>query len=256
MNTVTAFDLLIIASYLLAMLLLGVILSKKINNAKSFYTADNSIGTFALMATSCATMVGGSSLIGRAGLGYTGGIECLITVFSYMVGMFVFSAIAGRIHDIGNEKGIFSVPALFELRFGKKLKILVSILVVFSMVGSIAAQISATATIIKVLGSRIGISYEVGAAIATLTFVAYTGVAGFYGVVYTDVAQFILLMICVYILAPAFSINQLGGVAQFVSNIDRSLLIPKIDGRIFGDILSFFVFTMASCDMWQRAFSA
>lgn len=256
MKTITATDYIVICVYLVIMLLIGAHFSKRIKDAKTFFTAGNSLTTLVVLATTCATMVGGSSLMGRAGLGFTNGIECLVTVVAYMIGMFVFSCLAGKIYDIGAEHKIYSLPAVFEYRFGSKAKFIVSIMILLAMIGSMAAQISATATVIKLLGNKIGISYELGAIISTLILIIYTGASGLLGVVYTDVIQFVVLILFVYLLIPAFGIDRLGGLNQFIMNIDTQDLIPKIDGRVLGDILSYFVFTMAGTDMWQRAFAA
>lgn len=64
----------------------------------------------------------------------------------------------------------------------------------FAMVGTMAAQVTATATIIKLLGGQIGISYEMGALIATAIFIICTAASGLFGVVYTDVVQFFMLI--------------------------------------------------------------
>lgn len=256
MKAVTTLDYFIICVYLGIMLFIGAFFSKKIKDSKTFYTAGNSLGTLVVLATACATMVGGSSMMGRAGLGFTNGIECLVTVAAYMLGMFVFSAFAGKIYDVGIKHKVYSIPALFEYRFGLNTKLIVSIMIIFAMVGSIAAQISATATVIKLLGNDIGISYELGAIISTLIFILYTGASGLLGVVYTDVIQFIVLLFFVYLLIPIFGVTQVGGFNNFLMNVDPQSLIPKIDGRVLGDIFSFFIFTMAGADMWQRAFAA
>ena len=34
------------------------------------------------------------------------------------------------------------------------------------------------------------------------------------------------------------------------------MLIPNIDGKVVGDIVTYLVFTMAGAEMWQRAFAA
>ncbi len=256
MSSITSLDIVIIGLYLMGMLLIGVMFCKRVKNTEDFYTADRSLGSKVLLATVCATIIGGSSMMGRAGLGYTSGIECIITALPYMLGMFLFSAYSGRIYDVGSRHNISSIPGLFEYRFGKAAKLIVAVMIVFVMMGTVASQVTATATIIKLLGGRIGISYEVGALIATLVFIIYTGASGLFGVVYTDVVQFFMLLIFVYIMVPVSSISTIGGVKEFVSNLDTSYLVPQLDGRIIGDILTYLIFTMAGAEMWQRAFAA
>ncbi|MBQ3663104.1 MAG: sodium:solute symporter family protein [Clostridia bacterium] len=256
MGEVTTLDIVIILLYILAILGIGLRFVKRVRNREDYYTADHSLGSKVMLATVCATIIGGSSMMGRAGLGYTSGIECLMTALPYMIGMFLFSAYAGRIYDVGVKHGITSIPGLFEFRFGKQAKIVIAILIVLAMMGTVSSQITATATIIKLLGSRIGISYELGALIATVVFVIYTAASGLFGVVYTDVIQFFMLILFVYIMVPVSSISTLGGLRSYLSGIDTSYLVPHVDGRLLGDIVSYLVITMAGAEMWQRAFAA
>lgn len=256
LSEITTLDLVIIVIYLLVMLYVGLRFVSRVKSREDFYTADHSLGAKVLLATVTATIIGGSSMMGRAGLGYTSGIECLMTALPYMVGMFLFSAYAGRIYDVGQAHGISSIPALFEYRFGRTAKIIMAVMVALAMMGTVSSQITATATIIRLLGNRIGISYELGAVLATLVFIVYTGASGLFGVVYTDVIQFFMLVVFVYIMVPVSSISSLGGLSSYLSGIDTSYLVPHVDGRLLGDILSYLVITMAGAEMWQRAFAA
>ena len=253
---ISAVDMAIVAAYLIVMVVVGVYLARRIRNTDDFYVAGRSLGPFVLMATVCATTIGGSAMLGRAGIAYTEGFKCVMTAIPYMIGMFVFSAYAGRIQQVGKRYGVRSIPELFGRRFGNAAKCILSAMVAFAMMGTVAAQVTATATIIKLLGGQVGISYEAGALIATVIFLVYTAASGMIGVVYTDVIQFVVLLAFVYILVSTAGLNSLGGFWSFWSNLDKSYLIPHINGSILGDIVTYLVFTMAGAEMWQRAFAA
>ena len=252
----TTIDLFIIAAYLILMVLVGIFFSKRINSSKDYYVADHSFGPLVLMATVCATIIGGSGLMGRAGVAYSSGFKAILTAVPYLLGMFIFSGYSGRIADIGTTYNITSIPELFDRRFGKTAKLILSVMVAFAMMGTVASQVTATATIINMLGGEIGFSYEVGALIATVVFMIYTSTSGLFGVVYTDVLQFYMLILFVYILIPVSSLNYVGGLSNFFANLPAELSTPYIDGSIAGDIVTYLVFTMAGAEMWQRAFAA
>ena len=256
MAELTNLDLIIIAMYLLVMLGVGVWFVKRIKNTDDYYVAGRTLGSIVLTATVCATIIGGSAMMGRAGIAYTTGFKAIATAVPYMLGMFIFSAYAGRIQQTGEKYHIESIPGLFEYRFGKTAKCLLSVMVAFSMMGTVAAQVTATATIIKLLGGQVGISYEMGALIATLIFLIYTAASGLFGVVYTDVVQFFMLIIFVYLMIPTASLAELGGFSAFWTGLDKSYITPYINGEILGDIVTYLVFTMAGAEMWQRAFAA
>ena len=255
-NEITGLDLGIIGIYLVGMVLIGVLCVRKVKNADDYYTAGRSFGPFVLMATVCATIIGGSGLMGRAGVAYSSGFKAILTAIPYLLGMFIFSGISGRISDIGFRYGLTSIPELFERRFGKTAKLILSVMIAFTMMGTVASQVTATATIINMLGGEIGISYEMGAFIASLVFIIYTATSGLFGVVYTDVLQFYMLLLFVYILIPTASLVEVGGLANFTKNLSPELFKPYINGDILGDIVTYLVFTMAGAEMWQRAFAA
>ena len=194
--------------------------------------------------------------MGRAGVAYSSGFKAIITAIPYLLGMFIFSGLSGRISDIGLKYNITSIPGLFERRFGKTAKLILAAMIAFTMMGTVASQVTATATIIKMLGSNIGISYELGAAIACVVFMAYTATSGLFGVVYTDVLQFFMLLLFVYILIPVTSLVKFGGLSGYISTLDPALFKPYINGDILSDIVTYLVFTLAGAEMWQRAFAA
>ncbi len=249
-------DLAIVGVYLVVMVVIGVHFIKRIKNAGDYYVAGRSFGPLVLMATVCATIIGGSGLMGRAGVAYSSGFKAVLTALPYLIGMFIFSGIAGRISKIGMQYEITSIPELFGRRFGKPAKIVLAAMVAFTMMGTVASQVTAAATIVNMLGGNVGLTYETGALIATMVFMVYTATSGLFGVVFTDVFQFYMLLLFVYILIPTASLVKIGGFSNFVANLDPSLVKPYVNGSILGDIVTYLVFTMAGAEMWQRAFAA
>ena len=249
-------DLLIIGLYLLVMIGIGVWFVRRVKGEDDFYVAGRSLGMVVIMATVCATIVGGSAMMGRAGKAYNEGFACVMTALPYLIGMYIFSGISGRIHQVGRHYGVTSIPDLFRIRFGRLPQMLLSVLIALAMMGTVAAQVSATATIFNMVGSGIGLSYELAALLATLIFIIYTAASGLFGVVYTDVAQFFMLLIFVYILIPLRATSVAGGFTGFLAHLDRSYVTPYFNGTILSDIVTYLVFTLAGAEMWQRAFAA
>lgn len=244
-NQLHAIDLIIIAAYLISMVLIGVVVVKKVQSMDDYYLGGRSFGPLVLMATVCATIIGGSGLMGRAGVAYSSGFKAIMTALPYLLGMFIFSGFAGRISAVGTTFHVTSIPDLFEQRFGKTTKVILGGLIAFTMMGTVASQVTATATIINMLGNEIGISYEMGALIACVVFIVYTATSGLFGVIYTDVFQFVMLILFVYILIPSASLVKLGGLSAFLEGLAPELAKPYLDGGIVGDIITYFVFTLA-----------
>lgn len=234
-NQLHAIDLIIIAAYLISMVLIGVVVVKKVQSMDDYYLGGRSFGPLVLMATVCATIIGGSGLMGRAGVAYSSGFKAIMTALPYLLGMFIFSGFAGRISAVGTTFHVTSIPDLFEQRFGKTTKVILGGLIAFTMMGTVASQVTATATIINMLGNEIGISYEMGALIACVVFIVYTATSGLFGVIYTDVFQFVMLILFVYILIPSASLVKLGGLSALFggacSGISKALSGWRHRGR-------------------------
>ena len=237
-NEIHTIDLLIIAAYLIAMVLIGLVVVRKVRNMDDYYLGGRSFGPLVLMATVCATIIGGSGLMGRAGVAYSSGFKAIMTALPYLLGMFIFSGFAGRISAVGTTFGVSSIPDLFEQRFGKSAKVTLGALIAFTMMGTVASQVTATATIINMLGNEIGISYEMGAIIACCVFIIYTATSGLFGVIYTDVFQFVMLILFVYILIPASSLAKLGGThIRPVEHIPRLQKYPRRKAQAAPELL-------------------
>ncbi|MDL2217221.1 sodium:solute symporter family protein [Christensenellaceae bacterium OttesenSCG-928-M15] len=255
-SNVTMLDLIVVALYLIAMLLIGFHFVKRVKNTGDFYVAGRTLGPVVLAATVCATIIGGSAMMGRGGISYTDGMRSVMIAIPYLLGMLVFSALAGRISKVGRDVGIESIPQLIEYRYGKTAKYIIAALIGYTMMATVASQVTATATIINMLGNDIGISYEGGAIIATAVFIIYTASSGLFGVVYTDVVQFFMLLAFVYILLPISGISQAGGLSALIDHVPGEMFKVRFDGELIGMIVTNLVFTMAGAEMWQRAFAA
>ncbi len=251
----TLVDLIVILVYFAGMVYVGYYFKENIKNPEDFYVAGRTLPPFVIMATVCATIIGGGAMIGRGGVTYNQGAVSLTLAFPYLIGMYVFSAISGRIHNIGVKYGVASIPGLMKLRFGTTAGLLVSLLIAFTMMATVGTQVTAMATIFKAIGGEY-VSYETGAWLGMLTVVVYTAFSGLFGVVYTDVAQFIVLITLVYTLLPIMSVMKIGGIDAFIHAVPVQMWSLQPDGQIIGWIVTSLVFTMAGAEMWQRAFAA
>ena len=255
MSGVTVIDFVIIGIYLIALAWIGVMGTKKVVNISDYFVANRSLGSFFLLATVCASVIGGSALLGKGGYAYTGGMVCVAIGLPYMVGMFIFSAFSGKISKMGQKYGFISMPEMMGYRFGKVVKLVASILVVYTSIATVGAQVSAMGTIVSALGGD-KVSYLTGAIIATVIFTLYTASSGLYGVVYTDAVQFIVLIVAVYILLPFFSIQEVGGLSELIRQTEPAKWQLNLTPDIVTLIVTNFIMTIAGAEFWQRAFAA
>lgn len=256
MEHVTALDIIIILIYLAFTLGIGIYFTRKVKNSSDFFIAGRSLGPVVLMATVCASIIGGSALIGRGNYAYSSGVVSIAIALPYMVGMFIFSGFTGRISKIGQKYGVTSIPELMELRFGKTAKLLAATMIAYSMAATVGSQISATATVFSVIGGNHGISYMTGAILATVIFAVYTASSGLFGVVYTDLVQFFILILFVYILLPVMAVGEVGGLATLIAQTPVEKFDFVLQPSVVTLIFTNFVMTLAGAEFWQRAFAA
>lgn len=252
---ISGWDLAIILAYMVMIAAVGILSQRKVKNTKDYYVAGRSLPTFALVATICASVIGGSALIGKGGYAYNGGVICIAIGLPYMIGMFIFSAFSGKISHVGHKYGFTSMCEMMGYRFGKIVKYITAIMVAYTSMATVGAQISATGTIISTIGGD-NVSYLVGALIATVIFVAYTASSGLFGVVYTDIIQFIVLLAFIYILLPIKGISAVGGLGELITNTDPAKWDWNLSPEIITLIVTNFVMTIAGAEFWQRAFAA
>ena len=252
---ITGLDLAIILTYMMMIAAVGMLSQRKVKNTKDYYVAGRSLPTFALVATICASVVGGSALIGKGGYAYNGGVVCIAIGLPYMIGMFIFSAFSGKISHVGHKYGFTSMSEMMGYRFGKEVKYISAIMVAYTSMATVGAQISATGTIISTIGGD-NVSYMVGALIATIIFVTYTASSGLFGVVYTDVIQFVVLMLFVYVFLPIRGISEVGGLSALIANTDPAKWDWNLSPEIITLVVTNFVMTIAGAEFWQRAFAA
>ena len=67
-NQLHTVDLVIIGAYLIAMVMVGLVVVRKVKNMDDYYLGGRSFGPLVLMATVCATIIGGSAMMGAWGL--------------------------------------------------------------------------------------------------------------------------------------------------------------------------------------------
>jgi SSS family solute:Na+ symporter len=93
-------DYLIVVTYFLAILSLGLFAGKNVNSVKAFAIADKSYPTWLIVATLLATGIGAGSLLGTAEKVFTDGIVYLFILLGYPISkFFIAKYICPRIQD-------------------------------------------------------------------------------------------------------------------------------------------------------------
>ncbi len=235
-----------IALYLLIMLAIGA-RRPGLKGLDDFHLAGRRLRFILLTGTFCATIVGASSTLGMAGLGYSKGMPAAWWMLSGTLGMLVLSIFfAGKVR----ASGYYTLPEMVGSFYGEQAKIAASILIALSWLGVIAAQIVASGKVLSVVFGGSGTVFMIA---CTLVFVIYTAHGGQSSVARTDLVQFLIIVIGMAVLF--FASGSLAGFdLLFAQSFPTS---PEMGGW---DVLSM-IFVVGSAylvgpDMYSRLLSA
>jgi len=166
----------------------------RMKGIEDFHLAGRTLRPVILIGTFCATIVGASSTIGMAGLGFSKGLPGAWWMLSGALGLLVMAAFfAMKIR----ATGCYTLPELVGSFYGEKTRIAASVLIVISWLGVIAVQIVASG---KVLSALFGGDETLFMAACAAVFIVYTMHGGQKSVVRTDLVQFLIIIVGIVVL--------------------------------------------------------
>jgi Na+/proline symporter/signal transduction histidine kinase len=212
-------DYLIVISYLLAMLVVGVLVGRNITTLKDYAIANKHYSTPVLMLTMMATMMGGGTTTGNTSMIYTAGIIWVITASSFVISVLIVAKILAPRFD-GRFEGMLSSGDIMKYFFGNTIEKFASMACIFACILITTAQLIALGHAFNVF---LGLDYKWGVILAGGTLILYSAFGGIKSVTITDVIQFAILIVMVPIIASV-AINSVGGVGATFAQIPASHL--------------------------------
>ena len=191
----------VVVIYLVVILVIGG-WRLRMRSLEDFHLAGRSLRMILLTGTFCATIVGASSTIGMAGLGFSKGLPGAWWMLSGTIGMLVLTFFAGKIRSTG----CYTLPQLVGSFYGERTRVAASVLIAVSWVGVIAVQIIASG---NVLSAVFGGDRTLFMVACTAVFVLYTAHGGQSSVVRTDLVQFLIIIVGMILLFQA-ALNATG----------------------------------------------
>ncbi len=236
--------------YLALLLLLSFVFSKRMRNLEDFFLASRRLPSSLVFLTLGASWLGATSTLVSVDEAYKIGVSsfwvmglpALLTVFVF------YFFLAKPIRQLP----IVSLSDLVEMRYGRTVRHLASILIIWYMILLASSQMVAIGNFLKAF---LGTSYFYALLLGTAIVLIYSISGGFFSVVVTDGLQFFLLL--------AGLIGLLGFLLNAAKGTSVSLLAAEL-GRdqyfsMFTDfkrnILILISFTLAwliSPIAWQR----
>ncbi|PRD53867.1 sodium:solute symporter [Sphingobacterium gobiense] len=210
MNNLPIIDLVVIAVYLLAMVLVGVYFSRKNTSTDAYTKAAGSIPSWAIGISLYATFLSSNTFLGVPGKAY--GANWNAFVFSLSMPLAAFIAAKYFVPFYRNHKTVSAYTNL-ENRFGawaRSYAVVCFLLTQVARMGSIFFGISLT------LQALTGLDMSVIMLVTGVCIVVYTVLGGLEAVIWTEVVQGLLLTVGAVIVIGTLIYNTPGGTDTII----------------------------------------
>ncbi len=253
MTTAKICILIAIAAYLIMMIVVGILCSKKNNNVDDFYLGGRKLGPLVTAMSAEASDMSGWLLMGLPGLVYLCGIaEAAWTAIGLAIGTyFNWLIVAKRLRNYSASIGAITIPEFFSKRYKDNTKILMVASAILIIIFFIPYTASGFSTCGKLFSTLFGIDYHVAIIVSAIVIVLYTAMGGFLAASTTDFIQSIVMTVALVIVL-VFGINVAGGWDAVVENAksipDYLSLTSTTDGA--GNTVSYGAMSIVSTLAW------
>lgn len=247
-------DIIIVALFFLIILIIGLIDRKKIT-LEDYWVNSRKTKTFFLVATVLSTFIGVGAILGTAGIAFNGGgLIALAIPFSFLFYLMLYAKfLAPKIKEFGDKHKAYTLPDFFAVRYSKKAGIVASGVNLISYGLFLALQILGMGIFVNALT---GFNPNVATILGALIVIAYTTVGGLKADIRTDVFQFIIMLVLLFVFLPIVIFK--GGGFLALQNLSTSFLLGTNFAPPYVAILAFLfigMITFTCADLWQRAYA-
>ena len=209
-----------IVVYMLMMVVIGLVCSKKNEDVSDFYLGGRKLGPFVTAMSAEASDMSSWLLMGLPGVAYlTGCAEAGWTAIGLAIGTYINWLIVAKRLRVYTQKcnNSITIPDFFSNRYRDSKKILMGISAAIILIFFIPYTASGFSACGKLFSTLFGIDYHLAMIISAVIIIAYTSVGGFLAASTTDLIQSIVMTLALVILV-IFGIDAAGGVDNVMTN--------------------------------------
>ena len=208
-----------IAVYLVAMVMIGVVYSKKTKNVGDFYLGGRKLGPLVTAMSAEASDMSSYLLMGLPGLALLSGVaEVGWTVIGLALGTyFNWLIVAKRLRNYSEQIGAITIPDFFSRRYREKSNVIMAIAAIMIIIFFVPYTASGFSACGKLFGTLFGIDYHLAMIVSAIVIVGYTSLGGFNAASITDFIQSIIMTVAL-IIVLVFGIKQAGGMDAVIAN--------------------------------------
>lgn len=249
-------DWAVILIYFAALALLSFLASRSVKTSSDYHLGGRRFGFLMILGTMVGTTIGGAATMGRSGVAYTDGISIIWAIVSFAIGYILFTLILlPRIRKLDDD--IWTINDLLRTRFGKPTGYMSALFLMAGVLTIFGTQVMAFAILLNMIGSGIGITFNMAVLIGGIVIVLYTFMGGFITVVWTDFAQSIIMFAVMFVLT--ITVFSQASVASVISQIPARNLDLFHGVNIWvaiGWFVTFFIAPIGDATLWQRVMAA
>lgn len=220
MNSTIIGLLTVIIIYLIAMVVIGVIFSKKNNDDSDFYLGGRKLGPIVTAMSAEASDMSSWLLMGLPGVAYlTGCADAGWTAIGLAVGTYLnWLIVAKRLRRYtAKANNSITLPEFISNRYRDKSKLLLAISAIFIVVFFVPYTASGFAACGKLFATLFDIPYVPAMIASAVVIVVYTALGGFLAASTTDLIQSIVMTLAL-IVVVFFGIDVAGGFDAVMDN--------------------------------------
>ena len=208
-----------IIAYLLMMIVIGIIYSRKNKNVSDFYLGGRKLGPIVTAMSAEASDMSSWLLMGLPGVAYlTGGAEAGWTAIGLAIGTYVnWLIVAKRLRIYSQKVNAITVPDFFSNRYHDKSKVLMGISALIILIFFVPYTASGFSACGKLFSTIFDINYHAAMVISAIVIIAYTCSGGFLAASFTDLIQS-FVMTGALIAIVLFGVNEAGGFDAVMDN--------------------------------------
>jgi SSS family transporter len=239
--------------YFILCVAVGLWAMRKTRSSKDFFMAGRDLGIFVTSIAIFSSTMSGFGFVGGPGLVYRMGVSSLWIVISTTIGYAIcFYLLGNKLRQWAIRRDSISLPDVVAARYNSRTAgALTAIAIVLGVMGYLATQIAAMATVLQSLAigftglEEVPILYCALASTALLVFYCVTG--GIIASVYTDLIQGVIMMVAavlVFFAAVGTVEGGLTGITKILVEDDPASMSPWGTKGMIGSLSWYFVFAL------------
>ena len=245
-------DLWVLVGYLLTMVAIGIWSRHRAINQEQFLVAGRSVGPVLYTGTLAAIIIGGGATVGGIKLGYTYGISGMWFVSMYGLGMIVMGVVlVPRLLTLK----LYTIPELLARRFGRTARVAGGIVMGCYDFMIVVVSIIAVGSVAEVMT---GVSRTMAVLLCSIVMICYSVLGGMWALTATDIVQFVIKTVGIFIVLLPAAIFRAGGLASMHQRLPPTFFsLAHIGGnKIATFVVLYFLGILIGQDGWQRVFTA